>query len=75
VAAWLTTVTGRSITHMGLLKRVKDEGRNNRKAQIFRQWARRLEKALKLAEKFEKTKGYRQEKNLEAQANGARKVC
>ena len=75
VAAWLTNVTGRSITHMGLLKRVKDEGRNNRKAQVFRQWARRLEKPLKLAEKYEKTKGYRQEKNLEAQAEGARKVC
>jgi len=60
VAAWLTKTTGRSISHTGLLKRIKDEGRNKRKAQLFKQWATRLEKAIKLAEKFEKTKGYKE---------------
>ena len=75
VAAWLTNVTGRSITHTGLLKRIKHEGTNKRKAQIFRQWARRLEKALKFAKKYEKTTGYKEEKKLEAQVNGARSIC
>ena len=75
VAAWLTNVTGRSITHVGLLKRIKHEGTNKRKAQIFRQWARRLEKALEFAKKYEKTTGYKAEKKLEAQVNGARSIC
>ena len=75
VAAWLTNVTGRSITHTGLLKRIKHEGTNKRKAQVFRQWARRLEKALEFAKKYEKTTGYKTEKKLEAQVNGARSIC
>ena len=75
VAAWLTNVTGRSITHTGLLKRIKHEGTNKRKAQIFRQWARRLENALEFAKKYEKTTGYKEEKKLEAQVNGARSIC
>lgn len=75
VAAWLTNVTGRSITHVGLLKRIKHEGTNKRKAQIFRQWARRLEKALEFAKKYEKTTGYKAEKKLKAQVNGARSIC
>lgn len=62
VAAWLTTITGRSITHTGLLKRIKHEGTNKRKAQAFRQWAKRLEKALTYAKKYEETTGYRKEK-------------
>ena len=75
VAAWLTNVTGRTITHTGLLKRKKHEGTNKRKAQIFRQWARRLEKALEFAKKYEKTTGYKEEKKLKAQVNGARSIC
>ena len=51
------------------------EGTNKRKAQIFRQWARRLEKALEFAKKYEKTTGYKAEKKLEAQINGARSIC
>ena len=75
VAAWLTSVTGRAITHVGLLKRIRHEGTNKRKAQIFRQWARRLEKALEFAKKYEKTTGYKEEKKLKAQVNGARSIC
>ena len=76
VAAWLTNATGRKITHTGLLKRIKHEGTNKRKAQIFRQWARRLEKALEFAQKFEKTTGCKvKEKKLEAEVNSARQVC
>ena len=60
VAAWLTKTTGRSISHAGLLKRIKDEGRNKRKTQAFEQWARRLEKAIEIAEKYKKTKGYKE---------------
>lgn len=62
VAAWLTKVTGRSISHTGLLKRVKDEQSNQKKTTTFKSWARRLRKALELAERYEKTRGARKAK-------------
>tara|TARA_R100000664_G_scaffold14226_1_gene22383 strand:+ start:1829 stop:2260 length:432 start_codon:yes stop_codon:yes gene_type:complete len=68
VAVWLKKVTGRSISHTGLLKRIKDEGRNKRKSQALRQWARRLEKAISIAEKYEKTKGYKETSTEETKA-------
>jgi hypothetical protein len=57
VAAWLTKVTGRSISHTGLLQRVKDERRTKQKASTLRSWARRYKKAIELAEKYENRKG------------------
>ena len=54
VAAWLTTQTGRSITAMGLKKRVDIERRRKKAATIKRQLAKRLEKALKEIERLEK---------------------
>tara|TARA_R100001129_G_C5265903_1_gene232622 strand:+ start:444 stop:896 length:453 start_codon:yes stop_codon:yes gene_type:complete len=75
VARWLTKATGRSISHTGLLKRIKDEIRNKTKASALREWARRLEKALQIAEKIEKTRGCKEEKRLEAEADSARRVC
>ena len=75
VAHWLTKTTGRYISHMGLLKRVKDERKRNRKVKTLREWARRLEKAIQIAEKIEKTRGYKEERRLETEVDGARKVC
>ena len=75
VAHWLTKTTGRYISHAGLLKRVKEEGKRNSKVKTLREWARRLEKAIQVAEKIEKTRGYKEEKRLEAQADSARRVC
>ena len=59
VAAWLTKVTGRSISHTGLLKRVKDEQTNQKRTTTFKSWARRLRKALELAERYQNTRGAR----------------
>jgi len=61
VAAWLTKITGRSITHVGLLKRVRDEIKQRHKARVLRQWARGVEKAISIAKKYEKSKGCRKE--------------
>lgn len=60
VAAWLTKVTGRSISHTGLLQRVRDEYDKRAKAGALRGWAARIEKAIELAAKYEKTKGYKE---------------
>lgn len=54
VAAWLTTQTGRSITAMGLKKRVDIERRRKKATTIKRQLTKRLEKALKEIERLEK---------------------
>jgi hypothetical protein len=60
VAAWLTKVTGKSISHTGLLQRVRDEYNKKAKASALRGWAARIEKAIELATKYEKTKGYKE---------------
>lgn len=57
VAAWLTKVTGRSISHAGLLKRIKHEQHNKTKASTLRSWAARLRHALEEAEKYENRVG------------------
>ena len=54
VAAWLTTQTGRSITAMGLKKRVDIERKRKKAAAIKRKLAERLEKTLAEIEKLEK---------------------
>lgn len=57
VAAWLTTVTGREISHVGLLKRVKNEQSNKRKSSTYRKLADGYEKALKKAQEYEERTG------------------
>lgn len=57
VAAWLTTVTGREISHVGLLKRVKNEQSQKRKSSTYRKLADGYEKALKKAEEYEERLG------------------
>jgi len=57
VAAWLTTVTGREISHVGLLKRVKNEQSHKRKSSTYRKLAEGYEKALKKAQEYEERTG------------------
>ena len=57
VAAWLTTVTGREISHVGLLKRVKNEQSHKRKSSTYRKLADGYEKALKKAQEYEERLG------------------
>ena len=67
VAAWLTKVTGRYISHVGLLYRIKNERSRKAKVSILRSWARRYKEALELAEKYESKKGtkvYNQAKEI-----------
>jgi hypothetical protein len=59
VAAWLTKVTGRYITHRGLLHRLKSESKNKSQATSLWSWAARYKKAILLAEKYQKRKGSR----------------
>lgn len=57
VAAWLTTVTGREISHVGLLKRIKNEQSHKRKSSTYRKLAEGYEKALKKAQEYEERTG------------------
>ena len=54
VANWLSTQSARYISHVGLMKRVKDERRRKNKAKSLRNWAAYVEKALAEAEALEK---------------------
>jgi len=54
VANWLSTETGRSITHMGLKKRIAIEQRRKKASSIKRKLAKRLEKTLAEIERLEK---------------------
>jgi hypothetical protein len=53
VAAWLTKQTGRTITHAGLLKRVKYELPHRRKSLYYRRLAQRYAEAIKRATEYE----------------------
>jgi hypothetical protein len=56
VANWLTKQTGRSISHVGLKKRIDSEQRNKRRASTLRYWAERYKTAIEKAEKLESTR-------------------
>lgn len=56
VANWLTKQTGRSISHMGLKKRIDSEQSHKRKASTLREWARRYETAISKAETLERSR-------------------
>lgn len=56
VANWLTKQTGRSISHMGLKKRIESEQSHKRRASTIREWARRYEKAISKAEEYERSR-------------------
>ena len=53
VANWLSKFTDRSISHIGLMKRVKREQRRKNQARTLRQRARYAEKAIATAKKLE----------------------
>jgi len=53
VALWLSKQTGRSISHMGLKKRVDIERKRKKAATIKRKLAQRLEKTLQEIQKLE----------------------
>jgi len=53
VALWLSKQTGRSISHMGLKKRVDIERKRKKAATIKRKLAKRLEKTLQEIQKLE----------------------
>ncbi len=53
VAAWLSTQSGRYISHVGLYKRVKIEQQRKTEAATQRYLAQRYEEALKKAQRLE----------------------
>ena len=53
VANWLTTQTGRYISHVGLRKRVDNERQRKDQARSIRKWAEYAEKAIAKAKKIE----------------------
>jgi hypothetical protein len=53
VANWLTANTGRSISHIGLRKRLMNERRRKDKAKSIRQWAEYAQKAIAKAHQIE----------------------
>jgi len=56
VSNWLTKQTGRSISHMGLKKRIDNEQSNKRRSATLRQWAERYKKAISKAEEIDRTR-------------------
>tara|TARA_X000001036_G_C20454568_1_gene714760 strand:- start:124 stop:540 length:417 start_codon:yes stop_codon:yes gene_type:complete len=53
VSNWLSKFTGRSISHIGLMKRVKREQKRKNQARTLRVWAEYAEKAIQAAKKLE----------------------
>tara|TARA_Y100001937_G_scaffold93622_1_gene126809 strand:- start:714 stop:1139 length:426 start_codon:yes stop_codon:yes gene_type:complete len=53
VANWLTRNTGRSISHVGLRKRLDNERRRKNKSGSLRRWAEYAKKAIAKAEEIE----------------------
>ena len=53
VANWLTANTGRSISHIGLRKRLMNERRRKDKVKSIRQWAEYAQKAIQKADEIE----------------------
>lgn len=54
VCIWLERQTGRSISHVGLKKRIDSEQSNKRRATTLREWAKRYKAAIEEAEKIER---------------------
>ena len=56
VANWLTRNTGRTISHVGLKKRLDNERRRKNKAGSLRRWADYAKKAIAKAEEIDRTR-------------------
>ena len=64
VANWLTTQTGRYISHVGLMKRVANERQRKNQAKSLLKWAEYAETAIA------KAKSLQEERTGAAKANG-----
>ena len=53
VANWLTTKTGREISHVGLRKRLMHEQQRKNKARTLKRWSEYAEKAIQKAKAIE----------------------
>ena len=62
VANWLSKNSGRDISHVGLMKRLKNERQRQDKAISLRRWADYAQKAIQKAEEIEESRtGAKQE--------------
>ena len=69
VANWLTRNTGRTISHVGLKKRLDNERRRKNKAGSLRRWADYAKKAIAKAEELENNPiGAKEQDNQETNA-------
>tara|TARA_R110000772_G_scaffold8562_1_gene28248 strand:+ start:304 stop:729 length:426 start_codon:yes stop_codon:yes gene_type:complete len=69
VSNWLTTNTGREISHVGLKKRLDNERRRKNKAGSLRKWADYAKKAIAKAEEIERTRlGAKENNNTQEDA-------
>ena len=72
VANWLTRNTGRSISHVGLRKRLDNERRRKNKSGSLRRWADYAKKAIAKAEEIERTRlGAKAQDNETQETNAA----
>jgi hypothetical protein len=53
VANWLTTKTGRQISHIGLRKRLLHERQRKNKARTLKRWSEYAQKAIEKAKAIE----------------------
>ena len=56
VANWLTTKTGREISHIGLRKRLLHERQRKNKARTLKRWSEYAEKAIQKAKVIEESR-------------------
>ena len=56
VANWLTTKTGRDISHVGLRKRLMHEQQRKNKARTLKRWSEYAEKAIQKAKDIEESR-------------------
>jgi len=56
VANWLTKNSGREISHVGLMKRLKNELQRKNKVTSLRKWAEYAEKAINKAKELEESR-------------------
>ena len=62
VANWLSKNSGRDISHVGLMKRLKNERKRQNQAISLRKWADYAQKAIQKAEEIEESRtGAKQE--------------
>ena len=56
VANWLTKNSGREISHVGLMKRLKNERQRKNKVTSLRKWAEYAEKAINKVKELEESR-------------------